>query len=78
MGGDHSIGHLDWSNVPGGVSSNMLADMLEALSRKGEIACFDLVEVAPQYDHSEATTRIAALIMLYFMGVIQKRRETVR
>ena len=62
------------SPSPGGFTFNHLIDMLEALSRKGEIVCFDLVEVAPQYDHSEATTRIAALIMLYFMGFIQKQR----
>jgi len=62
------------SPMPGGFSFNQLLDMLEALSRKGEIVCFDLVEVAPQYDPAGITPRIAALIMLYFMGFIRKRQ----
>ncbi len=62
------------SPSPGGFSFNQLIGMLEALSKKGNIVCFDFVEVAPQYDHSETTTRVAAMIMLYFMGFIQKQR----
>lgn len=62
------------SPMPGGFTFNQLLDMLEALSRKGEVVCFDLVEVAPQYDPAGVTPRIAALIMLYFMGFIRKRQ----
>ena len=62
------------SPVPGGLSWRMLVDILEAISKKGEVVCFDLVEVAPQYDHSEATSRVAALTMLHFMGFILHER----
>lgn len=62
------------SPSPGGLTFTQLVNMLEALSRKGEIVCFDFVEVAPQYDHTETTTRVAAMVMLYFMGFIQKQR----
>lgn len=63
------------SPVPGGLSYSLLVKLLEAIAKKGDVVCFDLVEVAPQYDPSGATSRIAALIMLHFMGFILKERE---
>jgi agmatinase len=63
------------SPVPGGLSYSLLVRLLEAIAKKGEVVCFDLVEVAPQYDPSGATPRMAALIMLHFMGFILKNRE---
>lgn len=74
-GMDISIAPGVGSPSPGGLSFPFLIDMLEALSRKNEIVCFDFVEVAPQYDHSETTTRVAAMTMLYLMGFIQKQKE---
>ncbi len=65
------------SPSPGGFTYIQLIAMLEALSKKGNVICFDMVEVAPQYDHSEATTRIAAMIMLQFMGFIERDRRTI-
>lgn len=72
---DNSIASGCGSPSPGGFSFLHLIDMLQALSKKGEIVCFDLVEVAPQYDHTETTTRIAAMTMLYFMGFILQQRR---
>ena len=66
------------SPVPGGLSYSLLVNFLEAVSRKGQVVCFDLVEVAPQYDPTGTTSRIAALIMLHFMGFILKERENNR
>ncbi|MET1250166.1 agmatinase [Sporolactobacillus sp. STCC-11] len=63
------------SPMPGGLSFTQIDDCLKALSEKGEIVGFDLVEVAPQYDPTGTTTRIAAITMLNFMGYILKQRE---
>lgn len=59
---------------PGGFSFNELDMFLEALSKKGKIVCFDLVEVAPQYDPSWTTCRIAALTIVNFIGYILKSK----
>ncbi len=72
---DVSIAAGCGSPSPGGFSFLQIVNMLELLSKKGDVVCFDFVEVAPQYDHSETSTRIAAMIMLYFMGFIQKQRD---
>lgn len=72
---DNSIAAGAGSPSPGGFSFLQLVDMLEALSKKGDVICFDLVEVAPQYDHTDTSTRVAAMIMLYFMGFIDKQRR---
>lgn len=63
------------SPVPGGLDFPLVVDLLEGICRKGKVVCFDLVEVAPQYDPTGATPRMAALIMLHFMGFILKERE---
>ncbi|WP_143560950.1 arginase family protein [Sporosarcina sp. P1] len=46
--------------------------MVIEITETGNIVCFDLVEVAPQYNSTDATTRIAAMTMLNFMGHILK------
>lgn len=75
---DNGIAAGCGSPSPGGFTFIQLVDMLEALSKKGDIVCFDMVEVAPQYDHSETSTRIAAMLMLYFMGFIDRERKKRR
>lgn len=72
---DISLAAGSGSPSPGGFSYNELNLFLEALAQKGDIVCFDFVEVAPQYDHTETTTRVAAMTMLSFMGYILKRKE---
>ena len=49
--------------------------MLEGLARKGEVVAFDMVEVAPQYDPTGVTPRVAAMTMLDFMGHIMLNRR---
>ncbi|MDR1658911.1 MAG: agmatinase [Desulfovibrio sp.] len=63
------------SPVPGGLDFSLLVDLLEAVSQRGKVVCFDLVEVAPQYDPTGATPRMAALLMFHFMGFILKELE---
>ncbi|MCF4152266.1 arginase family protein [Dethiosulfovibrio sp. F2B] len=52
-----------------------LAAILRGIAGRFNVVCLDLVEVAPQYDPSGATCRIAAMTLLEFMGHILKRRE---
>jgi len=72
---DVSIAAGCGSPSPGGFSFLQVLDMLDAISIKGEIVCFDMVEVAPQYDHSETSPRVAAMLMLYLMGFINRDRQ---
>ena len=52
----------------------ILNDILVGIADKGNVICFDFVEVAPQYDPTGATARIAAMTMLNFMGHIIKNK----
>jgi agmatinase len=49
---------------PGGLSSRELIELLRALHRL-EIVGFDVVEVAPQYDHTGQVTALTAATVLY-------------
>lgn len=64
------------SPMPAGLLYEEVAALLRAIARRFPVACVDLVEVAPQYDPTGATCRIAALTLLEFMGQILKRRQT--
>lgn len=72
---DISIASGTGSPVPGGLYYDELCAFLQALAKKGEIVCFDFVEVAPQYDPTGTTCRVAALIILTFMGHILKNKQ---
>jgi agmatinase len=71
---DISLATGTGSPSPGGFSYDFLNSILEGMAEKGEIVCFDLVEVAPQYDPTGATPRVAAMTMLNFMGHILKQK----
>lgn len=75
---DTSIASGTGGPSPGGFFFSELDMFLEALTKKGKIVCFDLVEVAPQYDPSGTTCRIAALTILNFMGYILKSKEKMQ
>jgi agmatinase len=75
---DISIASGTGSPSPGGFFYNQLNDFLDAMAQKGEIVCFDLVEVAPQYDPTGVTPRVAAMTMINFMGKILKRMEKLK
>ncbi len=63
------------SPMPGGFHWEELNQLLELIAHKGNVVAFDLVEVAPQYDPTGTTCRVAAMIMLNFIGHILKKRE---
>lgn len=74
-GFDLSIAPGVGSPSPGGLGFDLVNDVLEGITKKGEVVAFDLVEVAPQYDPANITPRVAAMTMLGFMGHILKRKE---
>lgn len=71
---DISLATGTGSPSPGGLSFNFLNDILVGIAEKGNVICFDLVEVAPQYDPTNATPRLAAMTMINFMGRILKNK----
>ena len=48
-------------------------EMLQELTRHHQVVGIDLVEVAPDYDHSQSTAILAAQILLNFLGFIFHR-----
>jgi agmatinase len=58
---------------PGGMSTNQVLTLLEALHNLNFIG-MDCCEVAPPYDHAELTSNAAAILMwTYICGQLQKR-----
>ena len=45
-------------------------EMLQDISKKHEVVGIDLVEVAPDYDQSGATSILAAQLLMNFIGFI--------
>jgi agmatinase len=73
---DYSIAAGTGSPMHGGLYYDEMIDLLEGVSKLGEIVGFDLVEVAPQYDDSSGTTcYLAARLISDFIGFITKERE---
>ncbi|MCX6022677.1 MAG: arginase family protein, partial [Chloroflexi bacterium] len=61
---------------PGGISYYDLKDALIALAARTQIVGFDMTEVAPWFDAPAAVTpRVAARLMLDFLGAIFARKE---
>ena len=54
----------------GGFLYYEVLEMLQAIARNHEVVGMDLVEVAPDYDHSGSTTTLAAQVLLNFLGFI--------
>lgn len=48
--------------------------MLQAVANRHEIVGIDLVEVAPDYDHSGSTAILAAQVLLNFLGFVFNAR----
>ena len=59
----------------GGFLYYEVLEMLQALARRHEVVGVDLVEVAPDYDHSGSTAILAAQILLNFVGFIFHARS---
>ena len=49
--------------------------MLDGLTKRGKVIGLDLVEVAPEYDHSGSTTILAAQLLLNFIGRIHHNKR---
>lgn len=64
------------SPSPGGFNYTEVVDFLRRLAFKGNVVGFDFVEVAPMYDQTEVTGQTAARVILDFLGVIFKSRES--
>ena len=54
----------------GGFLYYEVLEILQHLSKQNKVVGIDLVEVAPDYDHSGSTTILAAQILLNFLGFI--------
>ena len=54
----------------GGFLYYEVLEILQHLSKQNKVVGIDLVEVAPDYDHSGSTTVLAAQILLNFLGFI--------
>jgi agmatinase len=61
---------------PGGISYYHLKDALLALAARTQVVAFDLTEVAPWFDPPSAVTpRVAARLLIDFLGAIFARKE---
>lgn len=58
----------------GGFLYYEVLEMLQALARRNEVVGIDLVEVAPDYDHTGGTAILAAQVLLNFLGFVFHER----
>ena len=72
-GYDMSIAPGAASPLPGGLLYEETMDMLTAICQTGKVVAMDLVEVAPPYDPTNSTERLAALTMLHVMAQVGKK-----
>lgn len=52
-----------------------MLELLAGLSQRGTVVGVDLVEVAPDYDHSGTTTILAAQVLMNLIGRIMHARK---
>ncbi|WP_085993514.1 agmatinase [Oceanobacillus senegalensis] len=60
---------------PGGFLYDEVNELIEGITQRGEVIGFDLVEVAPPYDHTGITSQVGARISLDLLSFILKERE---
>ena len=60
----------------GGFLYYEVLEMLQTLARRHEVVGVDLVEVAPDYDHSGSTAILAAQVLLNFIGFVFHARDS--
>ncbi len=61
--------------VPGGLTFYELRDVIRAVTQRGLIVGFDVVELAPAYDWAEITTRNIARLILDVLGLLFPSKE---
>ncbi len=69
-GFDPSIAPGTGTPSHGGFLYYEVLELLQGLTKRGNVIGMDLVEVAPDYDHSGSTNFLAAQILLNFLGFI--------
>lgn len=71
---DAGIARGTGTPAPGGLTYDIVNDTLYEIAKKGKVVAFDLVEVAPACDTSQVTERVAAMLIMNFMGYILKNK----
>ena len=74
-GFDPSIAPGTGTPSHGGFTYYEVLELIDGLTRRGRIVGIDLVEVAPDYDHTGTTTVLAAQILLNTIGRIAHRAK---
>ena len=74
-GFDPSIAPGTGTPSHGGFLYYEILELLDGLTKRGNVIGVDLVEVAPDYDHSGSTTTLAAQMLLNFIGRIHHNRN---
>lgn len=75
-GFDPSIAAGTGTPSHGGFLYYEVLELLAGLARRGTVVGVDLVEVAPDYDHSGTTAILAAQILLNFIGRVLHQRHS--
>jgi agmatinase len=73
-GFDPSIAPGTGTPSHGGFNYYEVLELLAGLAQRGEIVGVDLVEVAPDYDHSGSTTTLAAQLLMNLIGRVMHAR----
>ena len=74
-GFDPSIAPGTGTPSHGGFLYYEVLELLAGLTKRGSVVGMDLVEVAPDYDHSGSTAILAAQVLLNFIGRVMHQRE---
>ena len=74
-GFDPSIAPGTGTPSHGGFLYYEVLELLDGLTKRGEVVGIDLVEVAPDYDQTGSTTTLAAQLLLNFIGRIHYNRR---
>ncbi len=74
-GFDPSIAPGTGTPSHGGFLYYEMLEFLDGLTRRGSVVGVDLVEVAPDYDHTGTTAILAAQLLLNFIGRILHNRD---
>ena len=67
---DPAIAPGTGSPSPGGFMYEEVIDLLRGVASRGQVVGIDLVEVAPPYDATGATSLLAAQLLLRFLGYV--------
>ena len=67
---DPAIAPGTGSPSPGGFMYEEVIDLLRGVAKRGQVVGIDLVEVAPPYDATGATSLLAAQLLLRFLGYV--------